>query len=88
MPRGIPKSKTKPTLLERQEKIAKREQAQRGRKIDPTRQRKTSRNGGALKRNKKVELNGAERYFIQGAIERMKVSERTTTEKTLLKKVR
>lgn len=81
-------SKSKPSLAERNAAKARREDRQRGKGIDKERQRKTSRNGGALKRNKKIELNGAERYWVQNTIQKIPISARTVLEKQLLRKVK
>jgi hypothetical protein len=81
-------SKTKPSLAEIRLMAAKKEAKKRGKGIDPTRQRKSSRNGGAMKRRKKIELSGDERYAIQRFIQKIPISARTTTEKKLLTKVK
>lgn len=80
--------KTKPTLAERKKELADKENSQRGKRIDKKRQRKTSRNGGALKRNKKIELSGDERFYIQKLIQDVPLSARTLAEKRLLEKVK
>jgi hypothetical protein len=88
MPRNLPKSPTKPSLAEREASKLKRENKQRGKKIDKDRQRKSSRNGGALKPSKQVLLTGTDRYWIQNAIEKIKPTARTQHEKILLRKIR
>lgn len=83
----LKKSNTKPTLSE-MKRAAEKKQKKPGKGIDPTRQRKSSRNGGALKASKKVVLSGDERYFIQETIRKIKpASARTAMEKRLLRKV-